>query len=117
MKNAPLKGADEIENIRWNGVLVLFCLEFDGYILQGILYCFLYELFDLSEVVCSFDLVDESDFYRILSASFGMLFKKLPYHSVDLIIQIEPQAHALLIHWGTPALLYAHSLWHWHGYP
>lgn len=118
MKNAPLKGADEIENIRWDGVLVLFWLRFlsDGYILQGILYSFLYKLFDFSEIIGAFDLVDEGDFDRVLFSPFGKTFEEVPNLSVDLVIQIKPQTQALLIHWGTPALLYTHSLWHWHGY-
>ena len=119
MKNAPLKGADEIENIRWNGVLVLFWLGFlsDGYILQGILYCFLYELLDLSEIIGAFDLVDEGYLYRVLPVAFRLFSKIVPDLSVYFIIQIKSHAHALFIHWGTPALLYTHSLWHWHGYP
>jgi len=88
MKNAPLKGADEIENIRWNGVLVLFWLRFlsDGYVLQGILYRFLYELLDLSEVICSLDLMDESDLDRVLFCPFRKIFEEVPDFSVNLII-------------------------------
>ena len=91
MKNAPLKGADEIENIRWNGVLILLCRGFMsvGYVLQGILYCFLYELFDLSEVVCSFDFVDKSDFDRVLFCPFRKIFEEVPDFSVNLIIQVK----------------------------
>lgn len=102
--------------IRWNGVLVLFWLRFlsDRYVLQGILYRFLYELLDLSEVICSLDLMDESDLDRVLFGPFGKIFEEVPNLSVDLVIQIKPQAQALLIHWGTPALLYTHSLWRWH---
>ena len=91
MKNAPLKGADEIENIRWNGVLWLFLFGFlsDRNILQGILYRFLYEPFDLSEVVCSFDLMDESDLDRVLFCPFRKILEEVPDFSVDLIIQIK----------------------------
>lgn len=91
MKNAPLKGADKIENIRWNGVLILFCRGFlsDRYVLQGILYRFLYELLDLSEVVCSFDLMDERDLDRVLFGPFGKIFEEVPDFSIDLIIQVK----------------------------
>ena len=100
MKNAPLKGADELQDIRWNGVLVLFGLGFlrNGYTLQGILYRFLYELFDLSEIVCSFDLVDKSNLDRVLSVAFGLFGKIIPDFSVYFVIQIKPHTHALLIH-------------------
>ena len=100
MKNAPLKGADEIENIRWNGVLILLCWGFlsDGYILQGILYCFLYDLLNLSEVVGAFDLMDESDLNGVLSVAFRLAFEEAPYFAVYIIIQSETDADSLFIH-------------------